>query len=71
MTDEPNSKIPEFIRSLMPNANEEELMEAAENFREYLTVILRIYERTKRKPADEDSPHLNVRDTLNYPKPDL
>jgi hypothetical protein len=59
-----DNEIPEFIRKLMPHATEAELTEAAENFRGYISVILRIYERIRRDQARRDSSQLKVCDRL-------
>ena len=37
--------IPSFIRRVMPNASEAELLEATENFKEYMKVVWGIYQR--------------------------
>jgi hypothetical protein len=50
-----DKKTPVFIRDLMPNATEAELEQAAENFREYLAIVIRIHERLKREAAAADS----------------
>lgn len=44
---EPLPIVPSFIRRIMPDASEIELQEAAENFKEYMTVVLGIYRRLK------------------------
>lgn len=45
--------VPPFIRRRMPNATEEEILEAAENLKRYLTVMYRIFrEREDRKRED-------------------
>jgi len=44
--------IPKFIRRLMPSASLSEQQKAAENFRVYMKVVLRIYERILREAGD-------------------
>jgi hypothetical protein len=51
--------IPLFIRNLMPEATEAELQQAAENFREYLAIVLQIFKRIKRENHNSDSPNVN------------
>jgi hypothetical protein len=51
--------VPMFIRSLMPEATEAELQRAADNFREYLAVVIRIYERLKREMHNSDSQNVD------------
>lgn len=53
-----NSRIPTFIRNLMPHATDAELEEATENVKRYLAVALRIYERLKRESTERDSTEL-------------
>ncbi len=48
--------IPAFIRKLMPHASDEELSRAADNFRGYIALVLRIHERIKREKDEHDSP---------------
>lgn len=57
MTIAHDQPIPLFIRRVMPDATETELQQAAENFREYLAVILRIFERLKREANENNSPN--------------
>ena len=48
----PRSKIPSFIRRWMPNASEEELIEATENFGKYVAIVIRVYERRARENSE-------------------
>jgi len=52
MTDE---HVPKFIRRLLPSASEEELHEATENFKQYMAVVRRIYERITLERIELDS----------------
>ena len=47
--------IPKFIRRAMPDASEAELLEATATFKEYMAVVLRIYQRIHREASDSDS----------------
>ena len=40
-----DDQISPLVRKLMPKASEEELVEATKNFREFLGVLYRMYER--------------------------
>ncbi len=40
----------------MPHASDEELSRAADNFRGYIALVLRIHERIKREKDEHDSP---------------
>jgi hypothetical protein len=55
MTDDPK-EVPKFVRRLMPTATEAEHHEATQNFKEYLAVVWRMYERIKRERVTADSP---------------
>lgn len=55
MADKQPTPIPKFIRRLMPSANDVELCAAADTFAEYLAVVLRIYNRTKKEQSSADS----------------
>lgn len=51
---------PTFIRALMPEASEEELLEATDNVKRYLAVVLRIHPRLaaegcNTKPDEQDT----------------
>lgn len=46
--------IPPFIRRLMPNASEEEIIQAAENLRAYLKVLYGIFLEREAKADDSD-----------------
>ena len=50
-----NSQIPKFIKRLMPAANEIELNEAAETFKQYMAIVARIYERIRQDQPFSDS----------------
>jgi hypothetical protein len=50
----------------MPHASEGELSQAAENFRGYIAIVLRIYERTRQS---RDSPERTDYDTLSLEHP--
>jgi hypothetical protein len=56
MNGEQLNGIPRFIRRVMPTATDAELQEAADTFREYMAIVLRIYERVKQEHAGTDSP---------------
>lgn len=43
-----------ILRSLCPNANEDELREAEENLKEYLRVVVRIHDRLQREARMQD-----------------
>jgi len=45
----------------MPNASEAELIEAAENFKQYMVVVRRIYERIGAEHSGHDSRDFNSR----------
>lgn len=45
--------IPPFIRELMPNATEEEIAEAAQNLRGYLSALYRIFLRREARERRE------------------
>jgi hypothetical protein len=65
MDDALPNDIPELIRELMPHATETELLDAADNFRGYIAIVLRIYERRQRKKEAFDSPDSRPYDTLD------
>jgi hypothetical protein len=46
MVDQECTVIPPFIRRLMPNATEGELLDATEVFKRYVQIVIAIYERT-------------------------
>jgi hypothetical protein len=48
-------EIPKFIRRLMPAASDEEMQEATETFKQYMTVVRRIYERITLERIELDS----------------
>lgn len=52
--------IPPFIRRLMPNASEREIIEAAENLKSYLRVMYRIFREREEKERRLDSPHFDT-----------
>lgn len=54
MTDQP-IEIPKFIRRLMPNATDDELLEATNNFKAYLAVVIRLSDEVSRKTTAPDS----------------
>ena len=56
MTDDSLNEIPKFIRRVMPEANEAELREATETFKQYMAIVLRVYERVKQERLGSDSP---------------
>lgn len=58
-----NERIPKFLQRLMPDASVAQHQEAFENFREYMKVVLRIYERILRERA-ADSRELGFRDRV-------
>lgn len=47
--------VPNFISRLMPEASEAELLCAAETFRHYMAVVLRIHTRLQREAQSADS----------------
>ncbi len=50
-------EIPAFIRELMPNAGREEILEAADNVRRYIAVVVLIQQRVElSKKASRASP---------------
>jgi hypothetical protein len=53
-TDEPK-RIPLFIRRIMPDATEAELLEATETFMRYMEIVIRIHERMERESTESDS----------------
>ena len=55
MTSEHPEQVPKFIRRLMPHANEQELFEATDNFKRYMAVVRRIYERISQEMPELDS----------------
>ncbi len=55
MTSAPMGEIPKFIRRLMPAASDEEMQEATETFKQYMTVVRRIYERITLERIELDS----------------
>ena len=53
MVDEGDIKKPDpELRKLYPNLSDEELLEAEENLKGYLEVVLRIYERIRSDPEE-------------------
>jgi hypothetical protein len=56
MAHDPIDEIPLFIRRIMPHASEAQLAEAAENFKEYMTVVWQIHRRLAQDRLDSDSP---------------
>jgi len=50
-----DDEIPLFIRRVMPEASEAQLAEAAENFKEYMTVVWQIHRRLAQSRLDSDS----------------
>jgi len=64
MTEPSSNDIPEFIRELMPDATEAELLDATDNFRGYIAIVLRIYERSRRESLASDSPDSRPYDTI-------
>ena len=50
-----NPQIPKFIKRLMPAAGELELKEAAETFKQYMAIVLRIYGRVRQEQSLSDS----------------
>ena len=59
------NKVPKFIRRIMPNATEAELLEATATFDEYMVVVWEIFQRIKREQQKADSPKLVVRDRVD------
>lgn len=55
MASEQPTHIPKFIRRVMPTASDAELYDATECFKQYVAVVMRIYDRTKRERAVSDS----------------
>jgi hypothetical protein len=51
----PKPAVPLFIRRLLPGADEEELQQAAETFRQYMVVVRGIYQRIKQERSAADS----------------
>lgn len=49
------NKINKFVRELMKGSSEEEILEAEENFREYLKVVWQISQRIDREKEGKDS----------------
>lgn len=45
VTEQSNSEVVELIRSLYPNASNEELTEAQQSLTEYIAAVLRIFDR--------------------------
>jgi hypothetical protein len=62
MAGENQNEVPQFIRRVMPNATEAELLEATVNFDEYMAVAWEIFDRIKRQRGDRDSPNSGVCD---------
>jgi hypothetical protein len=58
-----HDQVPQFIRRLMPSASPSEQQKAAEDFREYMKVVLGIYERILRE--DNDSRKSGFRDRVD------
>jgi hypothetical protein len=65
---ETDDHIPKFIRRLMPNATEGELREATDNFRQYMSVIERIYQRIAQS-SPPDSRQFGFRDRVEISPP--
>lgn len=59
-----HEQVPKLIRRLMPSATPSEQQQAAENFREYMRVLLRIYERIVRD-SGADSLESEIRDRVD------
>ena len=49
------SIVPKFISRLMPQASEAELLSAADVFRQYIAIVLRIHTRLQREAQSTDS----------------
>lgn len=60
---EADNHVPQFIRRLMPNATDDELREATDNFRQYMSVVERIYQRIAQS-SPSDSPQFGFRDRV-------
>lgn len=52
----PQQGIPTFIRRAMPNASQAELHDAADAFRRYVAIVVRMYARVRRESPTVDSP---------------
>jgi hypothetical protein len=50
-----DTKIPLFIRRVMPNATEAQLCEATETFKRYMKIIIAIHERIETDSHEIDS----------------
>jgi hypothetical protein len=55
MSQQQAQAIPKFIRRLMPAASDAELQAAADTFRRYLAVVIRMHNRIEREQMDQDS----------------
>jgi hypothetical protein len=55
MTNDQPPQVPKFIRRLMAGASEQELLDATENFKRYMAVVRRIYERVTSERLELDS----------------
>jgi hypothetical protein len=63
-----DSSIPKFIRRVMPGAAEAELREATDNFRQYMNVTERIYQRiTQNSSLDSHETGVRGRVDINPP----
>jgi hypothetical protein len=60
-----NDEVPLFIRALMPGADVQELMEAHQTAKDYVDIVVRIFERAARETGTTDSlesqPHSRIR----------
>jgi hypothetical protein len=65
---EADNHIPKFIQRLMPRATEGELREATDNFRQYMSVIERIYQRLAQS-SPPDSRQIGFRDRVDISPP--
>jgi hypothetical protein len=60
-----NDEVPPLIRALMPGADDQELMEAHQTAKDYIDIVIRIFERAAREKGATDSlesqPHSRIR----------
>jgi hypothetical protein len=53
------SDVAPLIRSLYPNASDQELEEAQQGLTEYVATVLRIFDRIERERQDDSRDHMN------------
>jgi hypothetical protein len=66
-----SDQIPNFIRELMPEGTEGDLLDAADNFRAYIAIVLRIHERVNAEKRYGDSSEPELRDRLDDANPEI